>query len=351
VTASASRLVSVIVLTYNAREFVERCLVSLFSQTYPNFEVIVVDNASSDGTADFVGQRFPNARLLRAPDNGGYGAGNNRGVAGASGEVLVFLNPDTIPERDWLSQLVGSMQRHGRQFATSKITLLSDQQRLNSGGNLIHYLGLSFCRGLWAHRSTYDTAELVSGASGAACAISRDLFEHIGGFDASFFLYHDDVDLSMRALLAGEPCLYVPDAVVAHDFDLSVPPTKWGWIEAHRYAVLLKTFSLPTLLVLLPALVAIDLVTFAYLAARGPAFVGAKLRSYGWVVRHAATIKASRRRAQAVRAFSDRQILSVLADSIPYEQLASPVLALLAHALVDPWFRLYRRVSLSLIRW
>jgi GT2 family glycosyltransferase len=351
VTTPGSAPVSVIVLTYNAREFVERCLDPLFEQTYPNFEVIVVDNASADGTADFVSDRFPNARLIRAPHNDGYGAGNNRGANVATGEVLVFLNPDAIPEHDWLSQLVGSMQRHRRQFATSKITLLSDRQRLNSGGNLIHYLGLSFCRGLKADRSKYDTTELVSGASGAACAISRELFERIGGFDASFFLYHDDVDLSMRALLAGEPCLYVPDAVVAHDYDLSVPPMKWGWIEAHRYAILLKVFKFRTLVVLLPALAAIDIMTFAYLATRGPTFVAPKLRSYGWVASHAASILTNRRRAQAVRVFSDRQILAALVDQIPYEQLARPELARLVHALVDPWFRFYRRLAISVISW
>jgi GT2 family glycosyltransferase len=338
-------------LTYNAREFVERCMVALFGQTYPNFEVIVVDNASSDGTADFVSERFPAACLIRSPGNDGYGAGNNRGVAHASGDVMVFLNPDAIPEPNWLSQLVGTMQRHGRHFATSKITLLSDDQRLNSGGNMIHYLGLSFCRGLKSPRSSYASAELVSGASGAACAISRELFQRIGGFDATFFMYHDDVDLSMRALLAGERCLYVPEALVAHDFDQSVPPIKWGWVEAHRYAILLKVFKFRTLLVLLPALIAIDIVTFAYLASRGPAFVSAKVRSYGWLLHHAATIQASRCRAQTVRTVSDRQILSVLTDQIPYEQLASGRLAYLARYLIDPWFRLYRQLALSIVQW
>ncbi len=342
---------SVIVLTYNSREFVDRCLDAVLAQTYPNFEVIVVDNGSCDGTADFVSARYPHTLLVRSRDNAGYGAGNNLGVADAVGELLVFLNPDAIPEREWLCQLIEGMQRHGRQFATSKITLLSDQQRLNSGGNLIHYLGLSFCRGLKSPRSKYDRPELVSGASGAACVISRSLFDRIGGFDPSFFLYHDDVDLSLRVLLTGERCLYVPDALVAHDFEQTVPPIKWGWIEAQRYAILLKVFRFRTLLVLLPALIAIDIVTFAFLATRGPAFVSAKLRSYAWVACHATTILTNRRRAQAVRGLSDHQILSVLTDQLPYEQLASPGLALIAHALVDPWFRLYRRLSLALIRW
>lgn len=349
--SSTDPSVSVIVLTFNAREFVERCLTAVFQQTYVNFEVIVVDNASSDGTADFVRERFPQAQMVSSPHNGGYGAGNNLGAAHASGEILVFLNPDTVPEPDWLEQLIGAMRRHARRFATSRITLQSNRQRLNSGGNLIHFLGLSFCRGLNSPRSCFDQVELVSGASGAACAISHDLFERIGGFDRTFFLYHDDVDLSARALLAGEPCLYVPEATVAHDYSLSVLPTKWGWIEAHRYAVLLKVFRVRTLLILIPALLAADAMTFAYLAMRGPAYVAAKLRSYAWVVRHVDRIHRNRRRAQAIRAVSDREMLRVLADQIPYDQLAPAWLARVAKYTVDPWFRLYKRLAVSLITW
>ncbi|HEV7666032.1 MAG TPA: glycosyltransferase family 2 protein, partial [Chloroflexota bacterium] len=324
---------------------------AVLAQDHPNFDVIVVDNASSDGTADFVRHEFPQARLIESPINGGYGAGNNVGAAAAAGEVLAFLNPDAVPEPDWLTHLAGAMQRQSQQFATSMIVLQSDPARLNSGGNLIHYLGLSYCRGLNALRATHHRQEFVSGASGAACAISRTLFERIGGFDESFFLYHDDVDLSLRALLAGARCLYVPDAVVAHDYDLSVPPMKWGWIEAHRYAILLKVFRLRTLLVLLPALVAMDLITLTYLATRGSPFVVAKLRSYAWVLRHASSVRAGRSRAQRTRAVSDREMLATLADQIPFEQLTAPLLAAVARLLVDPIFRLYRRLSLSIIAW
>lgn len=342
---------SVIVLTYNARTFIERCLTALVAQTFVDFEAIVVDNASTDGTADFVRQRFPQVRLVESGMNGGYGAGNNLGVRNARGRTLVFLNPDAVPEPDWLENLFRAMQRHGSRFATSQITLQSDHTRLNSGGNQIHYLGLSFCRGLNAPRTEFNHPELVSGASGAACAITRDLFDRIDGFDETFFMYHDDVDLSLRALLAGEPCLYVPDAVVSHDYELSLPPIKWGWIEAHRYAVLLKAFSLSTLLLLLPALILVDVMTFGHLAIRGPRFVDAKLSSYAWLLRHAESIRQARSRAQSVRAVSDRELLRVLTAQIPYGQLASPTVATLLERVVDPWFRLYHRCVVASVRW
>lgn len=340
---------SVIVLTFNARPFIADCLHALDAQTFTDSETIVVDNASVDGTAEYVREHFPWVRLLVSPSNGGYGAGNNLGASSARGEILVFLNPDTIPASDWLANLIGAMRQQHRRFATSKIVLQSDPERLNCAGNQVHFLGLSFCRGLNAPASNYSQLELVSGASGAACAISKDLFTRIGGFDPTFFLYHDDVDLSLRALLAGERCLYVPTARVAHNYDLSLPPIKWAWIEAHRYAVLLKAFTPRTLLVLLPALIAIDALTLAYLTIRGPEFVAAKMASYGWVLRHAAAIWRHRRRTQSIRSLSDREILAALASSIPYEQLCPAWLAHLASAYVDPLLRVYRGLSLKVI--
>jgi GT2 family glycosyltransferase len=347
----ASPTISVIVLTFNARTFVERSLSALANQTCDDFETIVVDNASADGTADFVRERFPAVHVIASPRNDGYGAGNNLGVAHASGEILVFLNPDAVPRSDWLEKLIGGMRSHNRNFATSKIVLQADPDRLNSAGNLIHYLGLSFCRGLNSRQSRFDVAEDVSSASGAACAVSRELFERIGGFDPTFFLYHDDVDLSLRALLAGEPCIYVPDAVVSHDYELSIPPLKWGWIEAHRYAVLLKAFNLRTLMLLVPGLMLLDVMTFGYLATRGRQFVAAKLRSYAWLARHAMSIRLARSRAQSVRAVTDREMLAVLTNQIPYAQLASPAVAAAAQLIVDPWFRLYHRCLAALVRW
>src|SRR5262249_31747844 len=110
--------VSVIIVTFNAAHYIERCLASVFAQSHGHFEVIVVDNASTDGSADLVRQRFPRARLIASPTNEGYGGGNNRGAGEASGEILVFLNPDAVPEREWLTQLTASMREQFRQYAT-----------------------------------------------------------------------------------------------------------------------------------------------------------------------------------------------------------------------------------------
>jgi GT2 family glycosyltransferase len=343
--------VSVVIVAYNAREYIVDCLRAVLGQQHPDFEVIVVDSASWDGTPDLVRQTFPEVRLIVSPTNIGYGAGNNVGARAAAGDVLVFLNPDTLAEPGWLEALVGGMRAAGRQLATSKITLLKDRQRLNTSGNQIHFLGLSYCRGFKQDRSAYASPELVSGASGAALAITRELFDRLQGFDEGLFLYHDDVDLSLRALLAGERCLYVPDSVAQHDYELRLPPQKWLWVESHRYAVLLKTYRLPTLLVLLPAFALVELMTFAYLATQGPAYVRAKLASYAWLAHNWRAVLQARRRTQGSRAVTDRRLLELLVDRIPFEQLAPGWLARVIDTVLGPLFSGYRRLALSVVRW
>jgi GT2 family glycosyltransferase len=343
--------VSVVVVTFNSRAYISACLQSVIAQGYPDLDIVVVDNASADGTAALVRDNFPNVRLIESTINLGYGAGNNVGARAARGDVLVFLNPDAVAEPGWLGALLDGMLTTGYQLATSKITLLKDRQRLNTSGNQIHYLGLSYCRGWKRDRSAFPKPELVSGASGASLAITRALFDRLDGFDEGLFLYHDDVDLSLRALLAGEQCLYVPDSVAQHDYELRLPPRKWWWVESHRYAVLFKTYRVPTLLMLLPGLVLVDLMTVAYLATQGPAYVRAKLASYAWLARHWRSILDARRRTQRVRAIGDRRLLALLVDSIPFEQLAPGWLASLADAIVRPMFSGYRRLVLSVVRW
>jgi GT2 family glycosyltransferase len=348
---TANPKVSVIIVTYNSARFMSACLEAVTAQNYPDFEVVVVDNASSDGTCEFVRHRFPTVKVIESPQNLGYGGGNNLGARRTTGEILVFLNPDTLVEPGWLEALIQGMLERGSGLATSKITLLKDPGRLNTSGNQIHFLGLSYCRGWRLDRSAYPTQELVSGASGASLAIRREVFERLEGFDESLFMYHDDVDLSIRALLAGEHCLYVPTSVAGHDYEMRLPPHKWAWVESHRYAVLLKTYRFRTLAILLPALVIVDLMTLGYLATQGQDYLRAKIGTYRWLTNNWRAILRARRQTQRQRAIDDRCLLSLLVDKIPFEQVAPMWVARIANLLIDPFFVAYRRLLVSTVHW
>jgi len=245
---------SVIIVNYNGDATLERCLRSLCADG-GDYELIVVDNASTDGSADMVERDFAQVRLIRADANIGFGEGNNLGVRAATGQFLAFLNPDTVVEPGWLAALIAPLEADPLiGLTTARVLLLDDPQRINTCGNEMHYTGLTLCRGMGAKRGALAEPADVDAVSGAAFAIRRDLYEALGGFDGSFFLYMEDADLSLRARLAGYRCRYVPAAVVYHAYTLRFGPRKTYYQERNRYLMLLKGMRWPTLLALLPAL-------------------------------------------------------------------------------------------------
>jgi GT2 family glycosyltransferase len=211
-------VVSVIVLNYNGRRWLAGCLDALATQAgAPPFEVILVDNGSTDGSPALVRTQYPAVRVVDSGANLGFAAGNNLGARQSAGRYLVFLNNDTVPERDWLSRLCAALdERPLCGLATSKLVLMDDPSRLDSAGDGYLRAGGAYKRGHGRPSADFGVSREVFGACGAAFAIRRELFERLGGFDESFFMVYEDVDLSYRARLAGFRCWYAADAVVRH---------------------------------------------------------------------------------------------------------------------------------------
>lgn len=191
---------SIIIVGYNSLSDLPRCLASLQEDMAQEDEVIVVDNASQDGTPQAIREHFPWVRVLCSPENVGFGAANNLAAAQARGEYLAFLNPDTTAEPGWLEALIAALEDDpSAGLATPKILLMQDPQRINTCGNDIHISGLTLCRGMGEPSAAFSQLETVSAVSGAAFVVRRALFEAIGGFDPLFFMYMEDTDLSLRA--------------------------------------------------------------------------------------------------------------------------------------------------------
>jgi GT2 family glycosyltransferase len=343
---------SVIIVNYNNKAYLESCLRSLVSDDSQDYEIIVVDNASSDDSADHVERAFPSVRVIRNRTNGGFGQGSNLGARCARGKYLAFLNPDTVAEPGWLSVLVLALKdRPWAGLATPKILLLSDPSHINTCGNVLHLTGLTLCRGMNLDRYAFAECEKIDAVSGAAFVIRRELFDGLGGFDESFFLYMEDTDLSYRARLAGFECLYVPSAVVFHDYALRFGPSKTFLQERNRYLMLLKAMRWRTLLVLLPALVVSEFLTWGFVLLRERAQFRDKLRAYFWIARHWDHVLRLRRRVQATRKRNDRELLAQSAHRLSFEQTGDGMIVLLARLLFNPTFFLLHRVSLALIRW
>jgi len=246
-----SPLVSVILVTWNSAAYLPRCLDSLAAQTFQNFEVIVVDNGSSDGCVTDLEARWPtlNLRLTLLPRNTGFSAANNLGAALAQGQWLALLNTDAFPEPDWLQNLLQAAADHPdfRFFASRQLSAL-DASRLDGDGDAYHVSGLAWRWGL-GHPAALRGQENreVFGACAAAALYWRASFLKIGGFDEDLFSYLEDVDLSFRLRLTGNRCLYVANAVVHHIASASLGLTSdFALYHANRNLVWIWVRNMPT---------------------------------------------------------------------------------------------------------
>ncbi len=340
-------LVSVVVLLYNALPFLRRFVSTLERQTYRNVEIVVVDNASTDGSAAFIARALPDATLICLPTNSGFAAGNNAALPYCHGTYLALLNPDTEPEPEWLAALVAALETDPSiGLATSKIVLINDRATINTCGNDVHIAGFATCRGLDAPATRYTEGADVAAVSGAAFIIRRALMERLGGFDSTFFLYVEDTDLSWRALLLGARCRFIPASVVAHRYALTLDAKKTFYLERNRMHMLLKCYRTRTLLLLAPALLLGELAAWTYAALQGAAHFRAKAHAVWWVLHHWRDIRERRRIVQAERIVGDRVLLSLATARLPITLVQPGPFGRAATACATLPFALSRRIVL-----
>lgn len=205
------------IVSWNGRPYLEACLAAATAQDGVDAEVILVDNASTDGTSEFVRARFPQVRVVALAANRGFAGGNNAGVREARGRFVAFLNNDTVADRGWLRALRGGVDPDRRVLlTTSRIVYMHDPAVVDSAGDGLFRSGGAFKRHHGEPADLASGSEEVFGVCGGACLVSRAVFDELGGFDEDFFFSHEDVDLSYRARLRGYRCRYVADAVVRH---------------------------------------------------------------------------------------------------------------------------------------
>ena len=210
--------VSLIVVNWNGRAYLEGCLTSLLALDYPDFSVVVVDNASTDGSADVVRYAFPQVGLICSPVNLGYGAGANLALRTCSADFAVVLNTDIIVPPDWLAHLMAPLREDPTIGIAGCKMYYPDGRKIQHAGGYItppqawpgHY-GLG--EEDWGQ---VDALRDVDYVIGAALALRRRTWTQIGLFDKGYFLYYEDVDLCLRAWRAGERVVYVSDAWLTH---------------------------------------------------------------------------------------------------------------------------------------
>lgn len=194
------------------------CLQSLERQSKAPFEIIVVDNGSSDGSVELINTDFPDVVLIENIRNLGFCAANNQGIAAAQGDMVALLNNDAEADPHWLEALGAVFEGHPEiGMAASKILVHGDPGRIDKAGHLIFLDGQNRGRGTGQlDRGQFDRVEEVLWPDGCAAMYRREMLDRIGGFDEDFFAYADDAELGLRARIAGFGCLYAPDAKVFH---------------------------------------------------------------------------------------------------------------------------------------
>ncbi|AKB16442.1 glycosyltransferase family 2 protein [Methanosarcina thermophila] len=334
---------SIVILSYNSREDLEECIPSLMSQTYQDFEIIVVDNASTDGSEEFIRTNYPMIKVVQTGKNLGYPAGNNAGFEVAEGEYIVVVNPDTVADPKWLAELVKPLENDPTIAATtSKVLIYYQKDKINTCANTAHYTGLTFCRGLNKFASELNNYQPVGAVSGCSFAIRSDMLKNINGFDSDFFLYQEDADLSWRIRFAGGKIMYVPESIIYHKFKLSISPQKEFYLERNRYLILLKNFSLKTLLLLLPVLIVTEIVTMGHAVLNGPKYVKSKLLAYFWILQNIKIILTKRHETLSKKIITDGEFFRLLDGKIPFEQvIKNPMLCEMADLVFNSFYISY----------
>ena len=290
---------SVLIVAWNSREELARTLPALLPELGEGDELIVVDNDSGDGTAEAVASLAPAARLVQSGHNAGFAAACNIGAEQARGDLLVILNPDAAPLPGWGEAIRRPWVEERGWAAWQALVAEEGGTRINSAGNPVHFTGLVWAGSHGRPIEAAPPAGEVPALSGACLAIPRGTWVDAGGFPGRFFLYHEDVDLSLRLRLAGGVLGIEPAAVVDHDYEFGAREHKWRWLERNRWAFLIRVYPASLLFLVMPALIATELALVPASIAGG--WGRQKLAALADLARWLPRLLRERRRVQATR--------------------------------------------------
>lgn len=237
-------LVSIIIVNWNAGKYLKDCIFSLENQTYENFEIIMVDNASSDGSVEFVEKNFPKIRIIKNKSNVGFAEGNNIGIRNSTGDVIALFNPDAKAERNWLSTLVSVLQSSDKIAAVSgKMYYMGDQYGKDAvfctWPKIDQYSAMAYTF------HDHEPSSKVDSLTGGAMIVKKNVINKIGLLDRDYFIYFEETDWCARMIRAGYDLIYTPDAIVWHHVSATISESdkKIYFMERSRIRFALKNFD------------------------------------------------------------------------------------------------------------
>lgn len=350
--------VGIVLVNYKdyARRFLEDCRDSLRAQDYPSelTRFYVVDNASTPETEEYLRENFPEAVIVPRPD-GNYCAANNLGLsqAAAGCDYLVTVNMDTRLAPGWLSGLVRALDDNPEAaIAQSKILLFPRTEeekarpRLNSLGNAFHFLGFGFTIGYGEpDREVAGYPEIKGYASGCSFAIRSSVWQELGGYYEDFYMYHDDVEISLKARLAGYRIILAPQSVIYHKYEFSRSVQMLYYIERNRLITLLSFYPWPLLvLVSLPALL-VQAAMLPYALLGGWLRTALAVDSYFLRPSTYVKIYGYRRGLRRLAKVPFRDLASGFSARIEFQEITNPLLRYVANPLMDAYWKAIRKLA------
>jgi len=339
--------VAVIVPNFNGSRYLGECIPSLLDQSYANYSVTVVDNASGDDSVEVMRRDFPEVELLTNSDNTGFAGGCNTGLRHAlasDAEYFVLVNSDTRADHAWLAELVRVAESDPRIGVCQSMIYLADRpDMVNSAGNEAHYLAFGYCgHYLEEDRGQFAQAVDVPFASGTSLLVKRAVTDEIGLMDEDLFLYQEDLDLSWRARLAGWRIVLAPGSKIYHKYSFSRNEMKFYYLERNRLLLCLQNYSPRSLAVLAPAFLGAEVAMISYSLTGG--WFKQKMRGYAWIAGHLGMVRGKRRRIQGQRHMNDAELTSFWTDRMGFADLQDSALTKIANPISAAYWKIARRL-------
>ncbi|MBI4812018.1 glycosyltransferase family 2 protein [Candidatus Falkowbacteria bacterium] len=378
---SMFKKVAVILVNYKdyARHFLEECRDSLRAQNYPkeSYAVYIIDNDSSKETREYLKETYPEAIIIPRSDGlpagqtGNYAAANNVGIKRGREdgcELFIIANMDTKFDPAWLSELVKAAKSDARAgIAQSKILLYpkTEEERkrpkINSLGNIIHYLGFGFtsCYGeeeksplpfphpvrdrLFNKGGKNGYPEIKGYASGCSFLIKKEVLDKIGGYNEEFYMYHDDMEISWKTKLAGYKIILAPASVAYHKYDFDRSIQMLYYMERNRYLAIFIFYRLPTLFLILPAAIFMEAGMLFYSLVGG--WFKTKIKIYGYFLKRESwkRILKARKESAAIRKVGDNKIADDFSGRVLFQEISNPILKYFANPILDIYWRVAKR--------
>ena len=350
-----NKKVGIVLVNYKdyAKKYLEEAWQSLMLQDYPKdkYYIYIVDNASSQESFSYLSNNYSEAKILSRED-GNYAAANNLGANTAISDgcdYIVICNMDTVFEKDWLKELVVSADNNKEAgIIQSKILLydkeIKDSKKINTLGNNLHFLGFGLVSSYGEDdEKISDYNNKFTYASGCSLLIKKEVFEKIGGYNEEFYMYHDDVELSLKARLLGYDIILAPKSVLYHKYEFSRSIRMLYYMERNRLLTLFLFYNTRTLALIALAIIISELGLLIYSLFNSWLVTKLKVYKYFFSFKNIATIRRERKKIKSLKKISDKELFSFVSANLEFGAKPSLVLKLF-NPLIVCYYKFVKRL-------